>query len=118
MTLSTDVTKYQKALELLQRLSYLPTSEVAQEGQTDFEKLYSTPNDVILEIVHEVTGGRNIELHRLNSQEKMAVVKRLHDENFFLMKGAVVQIATLLESSEATIYRYLSKINKDKEERL
>lgn len=28
------------------------------------------------------------------------------------MKGAVSQIASVLESSDATIYRYLSKINK------
>ncbi len=45
--------------------------------------------------------------------EKMAVVRRLNDDGFFLMKGAVSQVAAMLGSSEATIYRYLGKISKE-----
>ena len=116
ITISADVTKYQMALEVLQRLSYLPTPNASAEGQPDLEKLYTTPKEMILDIIGDVTGGKAIQTNRLTAAEKTEVVRRLHAENFFLMKGAVVQIASMLESSEATIYRYLSKVTKEGEQ--
>lgn len=115
ITISSDVTQYQMALDVLQRLSYLPTPSTTSEGQQDLEKLYTTPKEMILHIIGDVTGGKAIQTNRLTPAEKTEVVRRLHAENFFLMKGAVVQIASMLESSEATIYRYLSKITKEGE---
>lgn len=116
ITISSDVTKYQMALDVLQRLSYLPMPNASTEGQQDLEKLYTTPKEMILDIIGDVTGGKTIQTNRLTPAEKTEVVRRLHAENFFLMKGAVVQIASMLESSEATIYRYLSKITKEGEQ--
>lgn len=49
---------------------------------------------------------------RLTVDEKMEIVRRLNGDGFFLMKGAVSQIAMILGTSEATIYRYLSSVNK------
>ncbi len=115
ITISSDVTQYQMALDVLQRLSYLPTPSTTSEGQQDLEKLYTTPKEMILHIIGDVTGGKAIQTNRLTPAKKTEVVRRLHAENFFLMKGAVVQIASMLESSEATIYRYLSKITKEGE---
>lgn len=112
LTLSSDVTKYQKAAELLQQLAFLPNLETSPSNQADIERLQATPKDLILDIIFDVTRSRDIDTRRLTPDEKIEVVRRLNSENFFLMKGAVSQIASVLDSSDATIYRYLSKINK------
>ena len=38
------------------------------------------------------------------------IVESLHHAGIFYMKGAVSEVAAQLGSSEATIYRYLSKL--------
>lgn len=112
LTISTDVTKYQKAAELLAQLAYLPSMETVSSESVDIERFQATPKDLILDIIFDVTKSRDIDTRRLTPDEKIEVVRRLNVENFFLMKGAVSQIASVLDSSDATIYRYLSKINK------
>lgn len=112
LTISSDVTKYQKAAELLAQLAYLPSMETVSSESVDIERFQATPKDLILDIIFDVTKSRDIDTRRLTPDEKIEVVRRLNVENFFLMKGAVSQIASVLDSSDATIYRYLSKINK------
>ena len=112
LTISSDVSKYQKAAELLNQLAFLPNVETASSESVDIERFQATPKDLILDIIFEVTKSRDIDARRLTPNEKIEVVRRLNVENFFLMKGAVSQIASILDSSDATIYRYLSKINK------
>jgi len=112
LTISSDVTKYQKAAELLAQLAFLPNMEASNSEPADIERFQATPKDLILDIIFDVTKSRDIDTRRLTPDEKIEVVRRLNVENFFLMKGAVSQIASVLDSSDATIYRYLSKINK------
>ncbi len=112
LTVNSDITKYQKAAELLQQLAFLPNMETINSEPVDIERFQATPKDLILDIIFDVTNFRDIDMRRLTPDEKIEVVRRLNAENFFLMKGAVSQIALVLDSSDATIYRYLSKINK------
>lgn len=112
ISISTDVTKYQKAAELLIQLAAMPNIENGGVAAVDLERLQSTPRDLVMDIIYDVTGKRDMDTSRLLPDEKLEVVRRLNSENFFLMKGAVSQIATVLDSSEATIYRYLSKVNR------
>ncbi len=112
LTISSDVTKYQKAAELLSQLAFLPNMGTVSSEPVDIERFQATPKDLILDIIFDVTKSRDIDTRRLTPDEKIEVVRRLNVENFFLMKGAVSQIASVLDSSDATIYRYLSKINK------
>ena len=113
LTINIDVTKYQRAAELLNQLAYLPGVENTSGDNSDVDRLQSTPKDLIMDIIYDVTGNKEIETTRLTMDEKLEVVKRLNAENFFLMKGAVSQIATVLDTSEASIYRYLSKVNRE-----
>lgn len=113
LTINIDVTKYQKAAELLNQLAFLPGVENIAGDNSDVDRLQSTPKDLIMDIIYDVTGNKEIETTRLTMDEKLEVVKRLNLENFFLMKGAVSQIASVLDTSEASIYRYLSKVNRE-----
>ena len=47
---------------------------------------------------------------RLNAEEKMVVIRALHDKGIFNIKGAIGCVAKELSASEPTIYRYLKKI--------
>ena len=47
---------------------------------------------------------------RLTMDEKIRIVEDLQQAGIFYMKGAVSEVAAQLGSSEATVYRYLSKL--------
>ncbi|MFZ7133257.1 MAG: helix-turn-helix transcriptional regulator [Eubacteriales bacterium] len=113
LCINTDVTKYQQAADLLQKLALLPSVE-SQENNTysNIEAFQSSPRDMITGIINDVTHASGIPVERLTVDEKIEIVRRLNNEKFFLIKGAVSQVAIILGASEATIYRYLSNINK------
>lgn len=54
----------------------------------------------------------NVPVSRLSMDEKLVLVEALDRNGVFLLKGAVPETASQLNCSEASIYRYLSKINK------
>lgn len=47
---------------------------------------------------------------RMTSDEKKDIVRKLHEQGITRMKGAVSEIATQLNLSESTIYRYISQL--------
>ena len=52
---------------------------------------------------------------RLTQDEKIDIVRSLNQKGIFQIKGAVSEVATQLCTSEASIYRYLGRINKEKD---
>jgi len=50
---------------------------------------------------------------RLTQEEKIDIVRGLNQKGIFQIKGAVSEVAAQLCTSEASIYRYLGKINKE-----
>ena len=73
------------------------------------------PNS-ILEVVQSVLDNAakqaGVPIHRLTTSEKISLVEILDSKGIFLLKGAVSEVAKQMGTSEATIYRYLTKINK------
>jgi predicted transcriptional regulator YheO len=116
LCINTDVSKYQQAAELLQQLAFMPTLSVEKQSSEEVERFQSSPKDVIMAIIDDVTQTVGVNPDRLTANEKIEIVRRLNEEGFFLIKGAVSQIAGILGSSEATVYRYLSTVNKQRSE--
>ena len=52
-----------------------------------------------------------MEVDRLTQEEKMEIMDILNRKGVFLLKGSVSHVAQALHSSEASIYRYLGKLN-------
>jgi predicted transcriptional regulator YheO len=113
ISINMDVTKYQQAAELLQKLALIPQLKPVEKENNNFEAFQSSPRDMINGIINEVTNSGEISIDRLTSDEKLQIVRRLNEEKFFLIKGAVSEVADALGVSTATAYRYLSQINKD-----
>ncbi len=66
--------------------------------------------DSVRAAIEEVTGTPGIPASRLTMEEKIKIVDALNQGGLFYLKGAVSEVAAQLGSSEATIYRYLSKL--------
>ena len=64
--------------------------------------------DLVSSILAERFAG--ISPARLKQEERMTVIHTLQEKGVFLIKGAVPEVAQALSCSEATIYRYLSKL--------
>ena len=112
LCINTDVTKYQQAAELLQKLAFMPVEKSEEKGNNTIEVFQSTSEDMIQGIINDVTHSAGVSVERLTVDEKVEIVRRLNEEKFFLIKGAVSQVSAILGVSEATVYRYLSNINK------
>ena len=62
-------------------------------------------------IVSQVVANYPVEVDRLTQDEKMEIMDILNRKGVFLLKGSVSHVAQALHSSEASIYRYLGKLN-------
>ena len=62
-------------------------------------------------IVSEVVSNYPVPVERLTQDEKMEIMATLNRKGVFLLKGSVSYVAKELHSSEASIYRYLGKLN-------
>lgn len=68
--------------------------------------------DMIDIIAEKKIGG--VATARLMPDEKIAVVEELFGQGVFMFKGSIPAAAERLQISEATVYRYLSKIKRRK----
>ena len=74
------------------------------------ENFVSSLPDAVQAAITDVTGSAGLPPDRLTMDEKIRIVEDLQQAGIFYMKGAVSEVAAQLGSSEATIYRYLSKL--------
>ena len=76
------------------------------------EKTYPTSiAGATASIVSEVVSNYPVPVERLTQDEKMEIMATLNRKGVFLLKGSVSYVAKELHSSEASIYRYLGKLN-------
>ena len=66
--------------------------------------------DAVDSAMAQVLGGKSIEGKRLSMEEKVRIVEALQKHGLFRLKGAVSEVAERLDSSEASVYRYLNKL--------
>ena len=80
--------------------------EEAGESLADLtvKTVESTINDVLAEMKRDP--------RVMSGKERLAFIRRLSDHQFFSMKGAVVEVASVLGVSRYTIYNYLKKLGE------
>ena len=88
-----------------------PAEEAEGEGAAQSTEIFvSNIPDVVRGAIEEVTGRAGMPSSRLTMEEKIRIVEALQQAGLFHLKGAVSEVAAQLGSSEATVYRYLSKL--------
>ena len=81
----------------------LPVSEGTEFFQSDV-------NTMMQELFEEATASLQAPPDRLNQEERLQIITQLYDRGMFQLKGAVPFVMEKLGCSQASIYRYLSKV--------
>lgn len=81
----------------------LPVSEGTEFFQSDV-------NTMMQELFDEAAASLQVPPDRLNQEERLQLITQLYDRGMFQLKGAVPFVMEKLGCSQASIYRYLSKV--------
>ncbi|QIK56510.1 hypothetical protein G7059_00970 [Erysipelothrix sp. HDW6A] len=60
--------------------------------------------------VLDVSISKGVPVDKFKQEDKLDTIHALYDSGFFLLKGAVPEIARILKISEPTVYRYLQNV--------
>lgn len=74
------------------------------------ENVHNDVTDMMKEIFDQVARTMTVPMDRLTQEERTNVIAQLNDLGMFRLKGAVQFVAEGLACSQASIYRYLSKV--------
>ncbi len=116
LSINSGAAPYQKLCKELLRLGgfseFLAVHAVKNSpAPTHFSESVSDVSELTASILEERFASINPV--RLKQEEKIAVIKALREKGVFLIKGAVPEVARALACSEATVYRYLSKLSHE-----
>ena len=109
LCINIDIDKYVQLKNHLDGILKLPEEifeKTTEKFSVSAEGLASDSIETILE-------ESGISPERMSQEEKMEVVYKLDKNGVFLVKGSICKIASILNVSNATIYRYLSKIRRE-----
>lgn len=115
MCINIDTSRFEQFRDFLNTIVEFQTTKIDEESSEEhvvMEHFSNSVESVAFESINSVLTERNISPERLSQDEKIDVIKELNKRGVFLLKGAVSEVAVRLKVSEATIYRYLSKIKK------
>lgn len=110
LCINLDVDKFVQLRNYLDCVLELP-----QEIETEkaLERFSNTTEELAMDSIKSVIEESGIIPERMSQQEKIEIIKKLNENGAFLIKGSVSKTAISLKVSEATVYRYLSKIKKE-----
>jgi len=91
-------------------ISAVPMSLEDNEPEAFYSSIASAAEDAL----QSVMNSASIPTDRLTQEEKMEIVGLLNQKGVFMLKGAVTEVAERLSCSPASIYRYLSRLNREK----
>lgn len=80
------------------------------EQESFYDSISAAADDAFLAVMDTTS----VPPDRLTQGEKLEIIRLLEQRGIFMLKGAVPIVAERLSSSQASIYRYLSRINREK----
>lgn len=113
--INVNISDYEYLNATIQRILGISEQEdVEYKRESPIEifsnSLETTVSQCVASALKEMGYPNYMEHGRLNADEKMAIIRILHEQGIFNVKGAIPIVAKELASSEPTIYRYLKKI--------
>lgn len=79
-------------------------------------KLELAVGDLVDAVILEGQNRYNTKVERMKKTEKHSLLNEMASRGVFLIKGAVSEVARKLNYSEATVYKYLQKLEKSEKE--
>jgi predicted transcriptional regulator YheO len=78
-----------------------------EENNSEHDGERASIRETVLSVIDEVIGTGGADPVRMTLEEKKNIVCKLNAQGVFLLKGTVAEVASRLDVSEQTIYRYL-----------
>jgi predicted transcriptional regulator YheO len=109
LCINIDVSKYVKVRDLLNSLiGSKHNIEDANKNKDLSENFTSSIEELIDSMIENSIGSKSIPPNRMTAEEKKDITKKLDKRGVFLLKNSVSKVAKKLQTSEATVYRYLN----------
>ena len=102
LVINTDLSALSEAHRLLVQM--LDVNEIDETVSNDDP---ISIRETVFAVIDQVIGSYDADPVRMTTEEKKEVVDALNDRGVFLLKGIVSEVASRLDVSEQTIYRYL-----------
>lgn len=107
--INTDISLYSDLKEQLEKfIGYGGNNPEDSSGVN--ETFSSSIEEIMEEMISEVVSSLQSPIDKMDHLEKMDVVQILNDKGVFLIKGSIQRVAEYLQTSEATLYRYINKV--------
>jgi predicted transcriptional regulator YheO len=111
--LSNQILKLCHPDELIEKqCTYESVGSLVNDEVETFSGSISEATETVL---NKVLVDNDISIDRLTQSDRLSVINILNRKGIFMLKGAVSEVAKQLHCSEPSIYRYLSKLNKENE---
>lgn len=82
-----------------------------QHGTSFYNSFEVSVEGIVSTTIRKELDKYKVPPDRLSQQEKIEIVRCLDQQGVFLVKGAIVEVAKSLQTTETTIYRYLNKLS-------
>lgn len=82
-----------------------------QHGTSFYNSFEVSVEGIVSTTIRKELDKYKVPPDRLSQQEKIEIVHCLDQQGIFLVKGAIVEVAKSLQTTETTIYRYLNKLS-------
>ncbi|MFV0254640.1 MAG: transcriptional regulator [Erysipelotrichaceae bacterium] len=124
LCINIDKQPYHDIVDIISKIGFLdtPTNQLLQNSQIDntdalkdtdlIENFSHSIPQIISSLLPKVLAvPSDIPISRLNQDEKIKIIESLSTKGVFKIKGSIPEVAKVFNCSEATVYRYLSKID-------
>ncbi|MDR0654150.1 MAG: PAS domain-containing protein [Synergistaceae bacterium] len=101
--INTDLSAVSEAHRILGQM--LEVGGIEENSEPGGER--ASIRETVLSVIEEVIGAKGADPMRMTLEEKKNIVCELNAQGVFLLKGTVAEVASRLDVSEQTIYRYL-----------
>lgn len=114
LCINQDTSRYRELSDEILKLGGIKLPNRKYENAIQkIENFSESISEMTVRAIKDTLGADNqIPLNRLKQSERMKIVQKLNESGVFIMRGSVSAVADQLECSEASVYRYLSKISK------
>lgn len=117
LCVNTDESVFNNLLSSISELcdTYKKQTINHEEEISESENLSLTIEELAENAIKEITASRGVTIEYLKQEDKLEIIEALYLKGIFLLKGAVVEVAKALKSSEASVYRYVQIIKRREE---
>lgn len=118
LCINLDTSEYSRLSEIILRLGGLMAVEkpvlIGDQHITRKETFIDNVEYTISEIFNELYGDSVPD--NFTQEDRLTITRQLEDRGIFMIKGAISRVADKLNCSVASMYRYLEKVRKEKDE--